>query len=309
MYTSLKSTSGGHRAIPHTDLPFPDRLAQAVNAKDSRVCVGLDPRLDMLPEEFARADDIVAASVEFCRKIIDAVADVAVCVKPQAAYFEALAPRGLEPMWEVVSYAKKRGLLTIVDAKRSDIGSTAEAYARACFGQHHQDAVVTPDAVTVNPYLGTDGVRPFIEMADEVSGGLFVLVKTSNESSGELQDLQADGAAIYEHMADLVTQWGKDHISESGYSTVGAVVGATYPKQLQELRERMSHSIFLVPGYGFQGGGAEDVAAAFDENGFGAVVNSSRGVIYAYRQHGGDFQEAAFKAAQTMREDINTTIG
>ena len=271
--------------------------------------MGLDPRPDLLPSTFAQSTASLAGVTRFCCGIIDATAQYAVCVKPQAAHFEALAPEGLAAMWQVIAYARKCGLLVILDAKRSDIGSTAEAYAQACFGRHHQGAVAAVDAVTVNPYLGSDGVEPFIEMADQVGGGVFVLTKTSNPSSGELQDLQTASGTIYQTVARLVNGWGASRIGETGYSSVGAVVGATYPQQLGELRELMPHSIFLVPGYGAQGGAAADVAGAFDENGRGAVVNSSRGIIYAYRATGGDYQQAAADAARTMRDDLNSVLG
>ncbi len=290
------------------ELQFPDRLAAATAARNSRVCVGLDPRPDLLPSTLSQTTDILDSVVKFCCGIIDATADYAVCVKPQAAYFEALAPDGLAAMWQVIAYAEKQELLVILDAKRSDISSTAEAYARACFGKHHQGAVAGADAVTVNPYLGSDGVEPFINMADEVGGGIFVLVKTSNPSSGELQDLETASGTIYETVARLVNDWGASRIGECGYSSVGAVVGATYPQQLGELRKLMPHSIFLVPGYGAQGGGAHDVAGAFDKDGLGAVVNSSRGIIYAYRETGGDYQKAAGDAARAMRDDLNSVL-
>jgi len=291
-----------------TNLQFPDRLAQAVAVKNSRVCVGLDPRPDLLPSDIKTGSDIGQAAVDFCCQIIDAVADYAVCVKPQAAYFEVLAPDGLAAMWQVIAFAKSRGLLVILDAKRSDISSTAQAYAQACFGKHYQQAVASPDAVTVNPYLGSDGVQPFLDVADTVGGGVFVLVKTSNESSDELQDLKTQQGTVYETVANLVNDWGTSRIAQCGYSSVGAVVGATYPEQLKVLRRQMAQSIFLIPGYGVQGGGPEDVAVAFDKDGLGAIVNSSRGIIYAYRESGGDYQQAAAQAARTMRDDINAAL-
>ncbi len=211
-------------------------------------------------------------------------------------------------MWQVIKYAADCGLPVILDAKRNDIGSTAEAYAQACFGQHYSGPQCTTSAVTVNAYLGSDGVKPFLKMADKVGGGIFVLVKTSNPSSGELQDLETATGTIYENVAQLVNTWGEGRVGECGYSSVGAVVGATYPEQLAQLRGQMPQSIFLVPGYGAQGGGAADVAAAFDDNGFGAVVNSSRGILYAYRKTGEDYKTAAAKAALVMRDDLNSVI-
>ena len=288
--------------------PFPDRLARAIAAKDARVCVGLDPRPEMLPPPFADGVNGLEDIVGFCCKIVDATAEYAACVKPQAAYFEALAPDGLAAMWQVIEYARRQDLVVILDAKRNDIGSTAEAYASASFGMHWRGNIAQVDAVTVNPYLGCDGVEPFLEVADELYGGVFVLVKTSNPSSGELQDLDTGAGKVYEVVAGLVKEWGAPRVGECGYSSVGAVVGATYPRQLAELRQLMPQTVFLVPGYGAQGGGAEDVAAAFDDDGLGAVVNSSRGIIYAYRETGGDFQQAAAEAARAMRDDLNSVL-
>ncbi len=289
---------------------FADRLAARVLAADSRVCVGLDPRPDLLPPHLAGTADITAAVVEFCAGIIDATAEFAACVKPQAAYFEALAPNGLSALWEVVACANAAGIPVIFDAKRNDIGSTACAYAAACFGLHHQRAVARADAVTVNPYLGSDGVRPFLKASLETCGGVFVLVKTSNPSSGELQDLDTPDGHVYEVMARLVNGWGRAYggLGSCGYSSVGAVVGATYPEQLADLRGIMPTSILLVPGYGAQGAGADDVAAAFDENGLGAVVNSSRAILYAYRETHTDYKSAAADAARMMRDEINSML-
>lgn len=289
---------------------FADRLAAAVTAADSRVCVGLDPQPDMFPPHLHETPDVTEAAVEFCTGIIDATAEFAACFKPQAAYFEALAPDGLAALWEVIACANTAGLPVIFDCKRSDIGSTAAAYAKACFGLHRQRAAARADAVTVNPYLGSDGVRPFLDVADEIGGGVFVLVKTSNPSSGELQDLVTAEARIYEVMAGLVNEWAHElqRPGDCGYSSVGAVVGATYPEQLAALRGLIRESILLVPGYGAQGGTADDVAAAFDRDGLGAVVNSSRGILYAYRETGLDYKTAAAEAARRMRDEINSVL-
>lgn len=285
---------------------FADRLMAAIKEKDSRVCVGIDPVIERLPEALGGIDDPLARVREFCSRILSAVAEHCVVAKPNSAFFEALGSGGMELLHEVVAQAKRLGLIVIVDAKRNDIGSTAEAYARALF--EAPDAGSVPDAVTVNAYLGSDGVMPFIETARAAGGGVFVLVKTSNPSSAEIQDLDAGGKPIYRHLAELVDRWGADGVGESGWSSVGAVVGATWPEQLRELREVMPRTPFLVPGYGAQGGGAEDVAPAFDEDGMGAVVNSSRGIIYA----GGDvedFAAAAADAARSAKSDINEALG
>jgi len=289
---------------------FADRLAAAVAVSDSRVCIGLDPRPDLLPPVCLQNKNIVVAAVEFCKGIIDATAEFAACFKPQSAYFEALAPTGLTALWDVIAYARSSGVPIILDCKRNDIGSTASAYASACFGRHHQGAVTATDAVTVNPYLGSDGVEPFLSVADDIGAGVFVLVKTSNPSSGELQDLQTEDGYLYECVARLVDDWGsiEKRVGECGYSSVGAVVGATYPEQLAQLRELMPRAVLLVPGYGAQGGTARDVAGAFDGDGFGAVVNSSRGILYAYRENGLEYKSAAAEAAQHMRDAINSVL-
>ena len=232
--------------------------------------------------------------------IVEAVAPYAVAVKPQLAYFEPYGSYGLRAYETIVAAAREAGLLVVADGKRNDIGSTAEAYAAAFLGE---ESPLAADAVTVNAYLGEDGVAPFLALAREHGKGIFVLVKTSNPSSGQFQDLVADGRPIYEHVAAAVEQWSTP-VGESGYGPAGAVVGATYPEQLRQLRTAMPHAVFLVPGFGAQGGTADDVVGAFDENGLGAVVNSSRQVIFAYRDagwQGADYREAQAAAACTAR--------
>lgn len=304
---------------------FADQLVEAMKAKDSAVCVGLDPRWDRMPsflvnkmvEEHGQTTRAVAyAFVEFCKGIIDGVKDVAVAVKPQIAFFEQYGFQGLWAFEEVCRYAADNGLLVIADAKRGDIGSTCEAYAKAFLGgveiMGEKQFPVMAHSVTVNAYLGYDGVSPFLDACGEHGKGIFVLVKTSNPSSGDLQDrvTRDEEMPIYELMANFVEGWGFDHIGEYGYHFVGAVVGATYPQEAKRLRELMPHTFFLVPGYGAQGGGAEDVAPCFNEDGFGAVVNSSRGIIFAYEKNGAtkdgsDYAECAFDAAEAMRLDLN----
>jgi orotidine-5'-phosphate decarboxylase len=206
-------------------------------------------------------------------------------------------------------------MFVITDGKRNDIGATMEAYAAAHLGTVKVgDNICEPfgaDALTVNGYLGTDGIEPLLKICKEKDKGIFVLVKTSNKSSGELQDKLIDGTPVYAIMGDMCENWGKDQIGKYGYSSVGAVVGATYPKQLSELRKRLPHTMFLVPGYGAQGGGAEGIAGAFDENGLGAIVNSSRAIMCAYKNTGCaeiDFAKAAREEAIRMREDITSYI-
>lgn len=276
--------------MPH----FADALTAATKQK-SPVCVGLDPNVSKLPDGIAKDPEGVK---EFCCGIIDAVKDTAGCIKPQSAYFEVLGPEGVAVLWEVSAYAKEQDLLVILDGKRNDIGSTCDAYADAYLGPD------TPfDALTVCPYLGSDGVNPFIERATQNDKGIFVLVKTSNPSSGELQDLPCGDEVVHEHMAQLVESWAAKQLGESSnLSCIGAVVGATYPEELKYLRTLMPHVPFLIPGYGAQGGGAADVVHGFIPDGTGAVVNSSRGIIFA--SAGSDWKEAAAKAAGEMKEDL-----
>jgi orotidine-5'-phosphate decarboxylase len=249
---------------------------------------------------------MAGAYLRFCQGVIDVVAPLAAAVKPQAAFFEQLGLPGMAALAGTIAYARERGLLVILDGKRNDIGSTARAYAEAYVGGE----VSSPwgaDAVTVNPYLGDDSLRPFVEVAQERGGGVFVLVRTSNPGGAMLQELQAGDRRLYEHVAAYVELLASETRGNSGYGAVGAVVGATHPEQLARLRETMPHSWFLVPGYGAQGGSARDVAAAFDTEGLGAVVNSSRAIIFAYRQpeYRGQFgdqlwQEAVDRATREM---------
>jgi len=316
---------------------FSDRLLQAAVDKQSFVVVGLDPRAEMLPENLwqaslEKAQDypgaVMMAFTEFNRRIIDAVRDCAVAVKPQFAFYERYGIAGLTVLMETMRYARQAGLLVIGDAKRNDIGSTARAYARAYLGADPQGRLDKGegetgdqwdmDAITVNAYPGQDGVKPFIELADANRKGIFVLVRTSNPSAGQFQDIvdRDTGRKVYEILALEVHKWGKGIAGKWGYSDIGAVVGATYPEEGAGLRELMPKAVFLVPGYGAQGGSAGDVVPCFDENGLGAVVNSSRGIIYAYtrdpwcyRLPQERFAEACLGAARRMQDDINTALG
>lgn len=310
---------------------FADRLIEAVKAKGNPICVGLDPRLGQIPKHLIEeamaggkkdprtvaADAILA----FNKGIIDAVHDLVPVVKPQIAFYEIFGAEGLRAYEETLKYAKEKGLITIADAKRNDIGSTAAAYAQAFLGEmsffEGEDEVVMPifdaDSVTVTPYLGWDGIKPFIEEGAKYGKGMFILDKTSNPSSGDLQDLAtSDGVPFYEIVGGFIDSWGAGEVGESGYSSVGAVVGATYPEQAAKLRRLMPNSIFLVPGYGAQGGGAEDVRPCFNEDGLGAVVNSSRGIIFAYEKNhdfGPEQYGAAARAAcEAMRDDLATVL-
>lgn len=267
---------------------FATRLNQAISRTRSMTCVGLDPRKASLPAPIRdrvsgdHPDAWAAAYTQFCCEIIDVVRDLVPCVKPQAAFFEQLGPVGLISLGQVIRHAAEAGLIVITDAKRNDIGSTATAYADAYVGSPEHPSPWRSDALTVSPYLGRDSIEPFVETCDARSGGIFVLVKTSNPGGGFLQDLRADGKTVYQAVAGLITQLNADRLDADGYGPIGAVVGATYPDQLAELRDAMPHSILLVPGYGAQGGTAEDVRRAIDANGRGAIVNSSRGIIFAH---------------------------
>lgn len=264
---------------------FSDRLQAAILRKATPLVVGLDPRWQQLPEPCRRASgphDYVQAARDFftfCRGIIDVIAPLVPAVKPQSACFEQLGPPGMQCLADVISYARHCGLLVILDAKRNDIGSTSQAYAEGLLGLH---GPFGGDALTVSPYLGDDSLRPFFEVAAARDAGLFVLVKTSNPGGGQFQDLICGDRPLYRHVADYVERLACERLGACGYGDVGAVVGATYPEQLVELRKAMPHAWLLVPGLGAQGATGDDVAGAFDANGLGAVVNSSRGVIFAH---------------------------
>ena len=259
---------------------FADRLTESIRRKRNALCVGIDPRWESLPlsirDRFG-PEGIAAAYEAFGLKVLDLVADLAPVVKPQAAFFEQAGVAGFAALASIMARAKELGLVTILDAKRGDIASTAAAYAEAAFGP-----VWNADSVTVNPYLGEDAVEPFIAAARKRDRGLFVLVRTSNKGAGLFQDLVCDGKPVYRHVADAVASWNAVRLGECGLGDVGAVVGATHPRELAELRERMPDVWFLVPGYGAQGATAADVQAAFLGNGLGAIVNSSRGITFPF---------------------------
>lgn len=278
---------------------FADHLQQRI-LETSPVCVGLDPVITKLPEGLMKD---VAGVKDFCIGIIDAVSGVAAAVKPQLAYFELLGWEGMKVFFEVCEYAQTKNLIVIADGKRNDICSTCEAYADAYLGK---DSPI--DALTVTPYLGSDGVAPFIERCAKNDKGIYVLVKTSNESSGEIQDLPTGDEAVHEHVAQLVESWSTQCLGSQGnLSAVGAVVGATYPEEMTYLRTLMPHVPFLIPGYGAQGGTAQDAARGFLPDGTGAIVNASRSILYA--SAGKDWKEAALKAAQTMATELQRSTG
>ncbi|MGB9689479.1 orotidine-5'-phosphate decarboxylase [Thermogutta sp.] len=304
-----------------TKIRFIDRLEQAVRRRGTPALVGIDPHLDLLPPNILPAEGpqrrtlprqrLASAVREFCAGVLDVIGSMVPIVKFQMAFFEQLGPEGMTVLAELVGHARRYGLLVILDGKRGDIGSTAVAYAEGMLGP----APVSSwggDAVTVSPYLGEDSLQPFIETAVARQGGVFVLVKTSNPGSGLFQDLIAEGMPLYRHVAAWVEQQAARTKGRCGYGDVGGVVGATFHEQLAELRQVMPHTWFLVPGYGAQGGTARDVAAAFDPTGLGAIVNNSRGILFAYRRREFErfgptrWQEAIEAATREMIDQLRT---
>lgn len=297
---------------------FTERLIKKIRDCQNPVCVGLDPRWAQLPAAMTDGinpkDPSAAAEAyqRFCCEVIDVVATMVPVVKPQMAFFEQLGSAGLTVLQEVVQYARLQGLLVVLDGKRGDIGSTATAYADAYLGSDASSGMGT-DALTVNPYLGPDTLEPFTKTAIERDAGLFVLVKTSNPGSGALQDLQVDGQPIYGHVAQWLNDANREAQPDGAYGPLGAVTGATHPAQLAEIREMCRQSFLLVPGYGAQGGGAADVAEAFDSDGLGAIINSSRGIIFAHNTseakelYGDDrWQDAVAAATAKMTHELQS---
>ena len=298
-------------------LPLSEKIAVLGNPS----VIGLDPMPDYLPPELsAEYPDVCDAIFAFNRGIIDAAADIAPAVKPQAAFYERLGLKGVICLMKTIAYAKAAGMFVILDAKRGDIGSTAKAYAEAYLSDRgpvpekkddidYSEAFSLVDALTVNGYLGSDGVIPFLDAAKANDKAIFVLAKTSNPSSGELQDRETDGRPVYELMGAMIDSWGADSVAADGYSACGAVIGATYPRQLSAMRKLMPHTFFLIPGYGAQGGGAADAAPGFDENGGGAIVNSSRGIMLSYRKKPElNWKDAVREAVIAMRSDLKSAI-
>ena len=299
------------------------KLIKGIKEKNAPIVVGLDPQLGFLPEDIlTRAYDekgrtleaVADAVFEFNKGIVDATYDLIPAVKPQIAMYEQFGIPGLMAYKKTVDYCKEKGLVVIGDIKRGDIGSTSEAYAIGHIGSVDLGGEkVYPfdeDIVTVNPYLGSDGVKPFIKVCNENDRGIFVLVKTSNPSSGEFQDRVVDGRPLYELVGEMVNSWGLDSM-DGDYSNVGAVVGATYPEMGKILRDIMPKAYILVPGYGAQGGKGKDLVHFFNSDGLGAIVNSSRGIIAAYKQEkyaGMDYKDAARAAVVDMIEDISSAL-
>jgi orotidine-5'-phosphate decarboxylase len=280
-------------------LTFADRLAAEVERKRSQLVVGLDPRADLLPVEL-RGD-----VSRFCCGIIDAVAPHVVAVKPQLAFFEALGAAGMAAFEQVCQYAKRAGLLVIADGKRGDIGSTARAYSEA----YIEGEPPMADALTVNPWLGRDAVEPFLGAVRRGGVGIFVIVRTSN-ASGDLQDaVLKDGRPMWHYVAELVDEWGADMAGDVGLSSVGAVIGATHPRAVAEARRLMPRSILLLPGVGAQGASISDLTRAFQSGPASAIVPVSRSVIYAFRDAGSDYREAAGAEAARLKREIWTASG
>jgi len=328
LYDLIEKSRDCNVCNPMKIIPFSDRLNQRILELNSRVCVGLDPDLAYFPSlllnkhnltDYANTDfdqlslqNVANCIIDFNKIVIDAVCDNAVAVKPQSAHYERFGHYGIQALEETAKYAKEKGLIIILDAKRNDIGSTAEKYALAYLGSDSGNtaAAISFDALTVNPYLGIDGIKPFVELCNKNGKGIFVLVKTSNVSSGDLQDLKivGDNELLSHRVASMVNDSGKEIINGQGYSSVGAVVGATYPEDIVALRKKMPKSIFLMPGYGAQGAKAENIASAFDEKGLGAIVNSSRGIIYCYPPDATNFQNKITEQLIYMKDDLNRLI-
>ncbi len=304
-------------------MTFSARLQAAILAKKNPVLVGLDPRVGSIPDSLcdsgeADPETIAGAFQRFCEEVIDVVAPLVPAVKPQVAFFEQYGPSGMSALRNIVRYANRQGLLVILDGKRNDIGSTATAYAQGMIGPG-ESSPWGADAITVSPYLGDDSLSPFVETAQQRGGGVFVLVKTSNPGGAMLQDLIAEGKPVYRYVGDYVQSLAEKtrgaEPDRTRYGSVGAVVGATWPEQLRDLRAAMPNTWFLIPGFGAQGGAAKDVSPAFDADGLGAIVNNSRGILFAYRREPfasrfglGHWQKAVEAATREMIEQLRAEI-
>ena len=303
-----------------------DSLIGKIKETNNPTVMGLDPRYDMIPEVVRKKytndlEGISRAILEYNKELIDNTYDIIPAIKPQLAFYEMFGIEGMKSFKETCKYAKEKGMIVIADAKRGDIGSTAKGYSNAYLGQtpigeEKISVFDNIDFLTVNPYLGVDSIKPFVEDCAEYEKGIFVLVKTSNPSSGELQDLKLEnGETVYGHVAALVEKWGEELRGKYGYSSVAAVVGATYPQQLKEIREKAPHTYFLIPGYGAQGGKAEDIALGFDKQGLGGIVNASRSLMCAYKSdkwkekyYETEYGKATRAEALEMKEILNKSI-
>ena len=302
-----------------------DRLIDKIKQTNNPTVMGLDPRFDMLPkcvtDKYDKSlEGVSKAILEYNKALIDENYDIIPAIKPQIAFYEMFGIPGLEAFKETCKYAKEKGMIVIADIKRGDIGSTAQGYSNAFLGKTKigdlEESIFDVDFVTVNPYMGTDCIKPFVEDCKKYDKGIFILVKTSNSSSGELQDLKLEnGKEVYMQVAELVEKWGADLIGKYGYSSVAAVVGATYPEQLEQIRSKAPHTYFLIPGYGAQGGKAEDIALGFDKNGLGGIVNASRSLMCAYKSEiwkkqfaEEEYAKATRAEAIRMKEELQTAI-
>ena len=304
-----------------------NKLIAKIQKTGAPIVVGLDPMLNYIPEHiqkkaFAEYGETLEGAAEaiwqFNKEIVDKTYDLIPAVKPQIAMYEQFGIEGLKAYKKTIDYCKSKDLVVIGDIKRGDIGSTSAAYAVGHLGKVQVGSKCyvpfDEDFATVNPYLGSDGVKPFIEVCKEDNKGLFILVKTSNPSSGEFQDQLVNGRPLYELVGEKVAQWGEEHVGQSGYSYIGAVVGATYPEMGAVLRKLMPKTFILVPGYGAQGGKGKDLVNFFNEDGLGAIVNSSRGIIAAYKQEkyakfgAENFGDASRAAVEDMVADISGAL-
>ncbi|MCF0125207.1 MAG: orotidine-5'-phosphate decarboxylase [Clostridia bacterium] len=302
-----------------------DKLIDRIKETNNPTVIGLDPRYDIIPDcvksKYSKdLEGYAKASIEFCKALVDTTYDIIPAVKLQLAYFEMLGPEGLKAFKEIKEYAESKNMIIMADAKRGDIGSTSQGYSNAFLGEtpmgDDTKKVYDVDFITLNPYMGTDCVKPFIDDSKKYNKGVFILVKTSNKSSGELQDLKLEnGKKVYEQVTDLVEHWGEDLRGKYGYSSVAAVVGATYPEQLKEIRKMAPHTFFLIPGYGAQGGKAEDIALAFDQNKLGGIVNATRSLMLAYKSDKWkdiyseeQYAEATRAEAIRMRDELNKAL-
>lgn len=302
-----------------------DKLIEKIKETQNPTVMGLDPRYEMLPkcvtDKYPKTIEGAAQAIlEYNKALIDATYDIIPAVKPQIAFYEMFGVPGMVAFKATCEYAKQKGMIVIADIKRGDIGSTAQGYSNAYLGKtkigDKEQSIFDVDFVTVNPYMGTDCVKPFIEDCKKYNKGLFILVKTSNPSSGELQDLKFEnGEEVYTRVAKLVENWGVELRGENNYSSIAAVVGATYPEQLKQIREIAPHTYFLIPGYGAQGGTAADIAQGFDENGLGGIVNASRSLMCAYKSdkwkdkfEEKDYAQATRAEALRMRNELNSVL-
>jgi orotidine-5'-phosphate decarboxylase len=288
--------------------PFADRLTNSIRARNSRCIVGLDPRIDQMPAFIAR-DSACAAIIEFHKIVLEAVVDLVPAVKPQLAFYEQYGIAGMQALENTIRAAKERGLIVIADGKRNDISSTAEAYANAYLGAGGFDC----DALTVTPYLGRDSLLPFVDACRKNGKGLFVVLKTSNPGSKDFEDqpLESTGRPLYETIGGVISELGDGLLGESGYSSVGAVIGATFPEEGRRLRHLMPRAVILVPGYGAQGGSAKAAAECFNDDGLGAIVSSSRGITYDFGDPGisrDAFVSLVREKTRRMIDEVNAAV-